>query len=194
MKISFLKKAFAVIAFWALAFFGGSVVMLWNALAPAMAQYHPGDLGYIVLQTISTAVGAGLAVWAADSITEGKCSILCMVNCVAAATLFATITGLNLLFGGYPLKSMISMGLAICIFVYFAYDLSKGFIPFSKYEDAELVMELFERFAKAQGMTVQEYTTYIRILEKQAAGMDEEDARRVIAREDRERAAAKKKK
>lgn len=163
--------------------------MLWNALAPSLSQYRPGDFGYVVLQTISTAIGAGLAVWAADSITGGKCPMLCVVNCVIGATFFGTITGINLLFGGYPLRGVISMLLAICIFIYCAHLFSKSLVPAEKREEEAQVVELFESFAKNAEMTVPQYVRHIRIQAKRAQGMDEADAIRVVEQEDRVRKA-----
>ena len=52
MHISIGKKVLATVAFWLLVTFGGSLVMLLNALSPYFAQYRPGDLGYLVLQTV----------------------------------------------------------------------------------------------------------------------------------------------
>lgn len=194
MKISPGKKILAVLAFWGLTIFGGSIVMLWNALSPYFAQYRPGDLGYLVLQTVSTAIGAALAVWAADSITDGKCNVLCIVNCSVAATFCAMLTWMNLLLGGVSPKDFIGMGLATAIFAYNAYSHAKSVVICSeaesirkKYEDVVPVMELFGRFAKAAGMTIPEYTRYIRTQEKMSQGMSESEAIRAIEAEDRVR-------
>ena len=201
MKISIGRKILAAFAFWGLALFGGVIVMLWNALAPYFAQYRAGDLGYAVLQTIATPIGAILAAEAADSITNGICKLFCMVNCVIAATAFATITFLNLWMGGGSLQSMISMALSICVFVYCAHSFSKEISASTeerndyvdilrKYEESLPIVEVFEHLAKESGVSVSEYTTQIRILIKQSGGMSEAEARRVVELEDRERAAA----
>lgn len=196
MKISFGKKLLAVLTFWVLVIFGGAVVMLWNAISPAMAQYRPGDLGYLILQIVGTGIGAVLAVWAADSITNGMCKVLCMVNCTIAATFFSTVIGLNVLLGGYSVKDILGVGLAVAVLIYAAHSFSRDIggdlakeckVLQDKQKEAEPVMELFTQFAKAAGMTVPEYTRHIRIQAKMATGMSEREAEAAIAQEDLER-------
>ena len=199
MKVSMARKILAVIVFWLLVFFGGSIVMVWNALTPSLAQYRPGDLGYLILQTISTAAGAGLAIWAANTITDGKCQVLYLVNCVIAATILSVLTGLNLMIGGLPLRSFISMGAAILLLSGFAFAFSKNVITKQeaadhftdikkKYEESLPVMELFEEFSKQAGMSVPGYTRYLRIRVKmERDGLSEEDAARAVDMEEKQR-------
>ncbi len=195
MKISFIRKCMAVLAFWALAIFGGAIVMLWNAIAPSISQYRPGDLGYIILQTISTAVGAILAMWAADSIMRGNGKVLCMVNCIIAATFYAGLAGVNTLLGGMPVKEFISMGLAAIISIYCARMYSKEAYSAlykdveredirKKYVEAAPIINLVEELAKSQGMTVSQYVRMVRMESKKAQGMNDAEAANAIKRED----------
>lgn len=55
-----------------------------------------------------------------------------------------------------------------------------------KYDEAKPVMELFGAFAREAGMSIQDYTDYIRMQAKQASGMSEDEARRTVDLEDRE--------
>lgn len=57
-----------------------------------------------------------------------------------------------------------------------------------KYDASKPVMELFGQFAKQSGMSVADYVAHIRTQAKQAAGMDEAEARRAVELEDREAA------
>lgn len=123
LKASIWKKVFATISFWVLIFFGGSVVMLWNAISPSMAQYRPGDLGYTVLQIISTGVGSVLAVLALDSITKSKCQLLCAINCTISATFMGVLIALNILLKNGNVSRYISVGFAFAILIYFAVGL-----------------------------------------------------------------------
>ena len=198
MHISIGKKVLATVAFWLLVMFGGSLVMLLNALSPYFAQYRPGDLGYLVLQTVSTAAGAGIAVWAEESITQGKCKLLYFVNCVIAATLCSSLTLLNLLIGGAGLQSLIAVGIASVLLIVFAYQYGKsiaGSLEYlkqitSKYEVFLPGMELIERFARQENRSVPDYIRYLRIESKRAEeGISEAEAAQKVDEEDRKRAA-----
>ena len=57
-------------------------------------------------------------------------------------------------------------------------------------EEAQPVMELFRGLAQQAGMSVADYTAFIRTEAKKAQGMDAETAKRTVALEDRERAVA----
>lgn len=59
-----------------------------------------------------------------------------------------------------------------------------------KYDASKPVMELFGQFAKQSGMSVGEYVAHIRTQAKQAAGMNEAEARRAVELEDREATVA----
>ena len=172
MKISVGRKILAVAAFWALAIFGGAVVVLWNALAPRFAQFYPGDLGYLILMIVATPIGVHLADAAMDSITREACPALRLVNCVVAATLFLAVTTLNVLYiSGVSAGDVISMLLAVGVAVYSAHDAlmaiyknkDKEYDQMRKQlEEAKPVMEMFNQFASQAGMTVPEYVDYIR--------------------------------
>lgn len=197
MHISIARKIGAVLVFWLLVIFGGGLVMLWNALSPSFAQYRPGDLGYLLLQTISTALGAGIAVWAIERITYGQCKILCLVNCVIAATVFSTLTFLNILIVGLSVQSVISMGFAIVLLIGFAYGYIKEIYKSmtevaqigEKYEDFLSGIELLKEFANQARMPLPEYIRHLRITAKRAEGHDEETAARMVDQEERERLA-----
>lgn len=198
MKIPIWRKVLAVLAFWLLVFFGGSLVMLWNALSPSFAQYRPGDLGYLVLQTVATAAGAGIAVWAANEITKGQCKILYLVNCVVAATFMSALTFLNVLTVGASLQNIIGMGIAIIVLIVISYnygkDITKDFADkeqiVSRYNASLPGIELLEEYAKRANKTVPEYILFLRLEAKKADGLSEDEAIRAIAAEDRKRVAA----
>lgn len=61
-----------------------------------------------------------------------------------------------------------------------------------RYDASKPVMELFGQFAKQAGMSVEDYVSHIRTQAKQAAGMNEADAKRAVELEDREAAIAAK--
>ena len=196
LKASIWKKVFATISFWVLIFFGGSVVMLWNAISPSMAQYRPGDLGYTVLQIISTGVGSVLAVLAFDSITKSKCQLLCAINCTISATFMGVLIALNILLKNGNVSRYISVGFAFAILIYFAYISVKNYekdvekdlkAAQEEIEQSEPVMELFKKFSKQAGMTVPQYTRYIRIQTEIAAGKSEQEAVQIVEQEDAER-------
>ena len=67
----------------------------------------------------------------------------------------------------------------------FGYDALKA-----GYDEAQPVMELFSSLAKQAGMSVPEYTAFIRTEAKKAQGMSQADAKRAVELEDRERAVA----
>ncbi len=111
------KKIVGIILFWVLAMFGGIIPMLWNALAPYYARYVPGDLGYYLLKLLSTAIGAILAMYALCVITKKKHAILCIVNNVIAATVFAVVVILGLIWGTTSTFDNISISLAAVAFI-----------------------------------------------------------------------------
>lgn len=57
-----------------------------------------------------------------------------------------------------------------------------------KYDEAKPVMEVFSGLAKANGMTVTDYVRTVRAALKRAEGLNDEEASRAIALEDREAA------
>ena len=59
-----------------------------------------------------------------------------------------------------------------------------------RYDASKPVMELFNQFAKQSGMSVEDYVSHIRTQAKQAAGMNEAEARRAVELEDREATVA----
>lgn len=65
------------------------------------------------------------------------------------------------------------------------YDRIRG-----EYDEARPVMDLFRDYAKKAGVTVPEYLARIRAQAKQAEGMSQEEARRVVDLEDREAVVA----
>lgn len=67
------------------------------------------------------------------------------------------------------------------------YDRIRG-----KYDEAKPVMELFSGLAKANNMTVPDYIRVVRSAVKKAEGMNEDEAERAIALEDREAAVSAK--
>lgn len=196
MYISIGKKVLATISFWLLVIFGGSLVMLWNALAPYYAQYRPGDLGYLVLQTISTAAGAGIAIWAEESITNRQCKLLYFVNCVIAATFCSYITLMNALVGGASLQGLISVGITGVLLIGFSYQYGKSIAKdlehhrqiTSKYEEFLPGMELLERFARQANRSVPDYIRHLRIESKRVEeGISEAEAAHKVDEEDRKR-------
>lgn len=56
----------------------------------------------------------------------------------------------------------------------------------AKYDEAKPTMEMISAFAEKAGMSVADYTTFLRTEAKKAGGMTEEEAKRTIALEDRE--------
>lgn len=108
----------AVIVFWCLVLVGGMIPMFLNAIAPRFMAYREGDLGYLVLQVVSNAIGAGLAIWAIKAITQNRHSMFCMVNCIVAATAFAILTLFNLLMSASEPKLLISMALSVLVLIY----------------------------------------------------------------------------
>ncbi|MBR1836882.1 MAG: hypothetical protein IJ783_06300 [Kiritimatiellae bacterium] len=60
----------------------------------------------------------------------------------------------------------------------------------AKYDEAKPVMEMFGEFAKSAGMSVQDYVRAIRTEAKKAGGLSDDEAKRVVALEEREAAIA----
>lgn len=168
-----------------------------DALERAVSIFCPIP-AHLVLQTVSTAAGAGIAVWAEESITQGKCKLLYFVNCVIAATLCSSLTLLNLLIGGAGLQSLIAVGIASVLLIVFAYQYGKsiaGSLEYhkqitSKYEVFLPGMELIERFARQENRSVPDYIRYLRIESKRTEeGISEAEAAQKVDEEDRKRAA-----
>lgn len=67
------------------------------------------------------------------------------------------------------------------------YDRIRG-----KYDEAKPVMELFSGLAQANGMSVPDYVRVVRAAMKKAEGLNDEEAQRAIALEDREAAVSAK--
>ena len=109
------KYVLAELAFWGFAFFGGMIPMLFNALQPAMSQYQPGDLGYIVLQFLSQAIGAGIAIWAINKITNERHPFLCALNCAIAGTAFFALAVLNLVYKDYWNVATLTLAIAVWV-------------------------------------------------------------------------------
>ncbi|MBU5626545.1 hypothetical protein KQI82_06380 [Oscillibacter sp. MSJ-2] len=55
-----------------------------------------------------------------------------------------------------------------------------------KYDEAKPVIEFMSRYAREAGVSLSEYVDHLRIEEKKAAGMPEEDARRAVELDNRE--------
>lgn len=60
----------------------------------------------------------------------------------------------------------------------------------ARYDEQKGVMDLFGKFAKDAGMSVPDYTKFLRVEVKKSAGMTEDEAKREVALEDREAAVA----
>ena len=99
----------AVIVFWCLVLVGGMIPMFLNAIAPRFMAYREGDLGYLVLQVVSNAIGAGLAIWAIKAIMQKRHSLFCLVNLMSASE---------------P-KLLISMALSVFVLIYGAVYFAK---------------------------------------------------------------------
>lgn len=83
------KPILITLSFWGLVLFGPVLLRLWNALSPA--QYHPGDLGYVVFIVLSQGISCALAYYAANHISEGLHQYAVVVNGVVACTLQAIL-------------------------------------------------------------------------------------------------------
>lgn len=99
----------AVIVFWLLMLFGGSILLLWNALSPRMMRYEDGDLGYFILQILTGPVGVWLGHKALVALTGGKASQFSIINCVVAAVLLLGLATMNILTGGVEWQSILSV-------------------------------------------------------------------------------------
>lgn len=120
------KKVLATIVFWACAFFGGLIPMLWNAISPHFAQYRQGDLGYYILEIVANAIGAAIGIWAYNSITEETCENGLMINCVIAATVIAMLIIFSFLLNSYTITGILSLVLETAVYVFRAASIQKS--------------------------------------------------------------------
>ncbi|MGI6027272.1 MAG: hypothetical protein ACOX7G_09935 [Candidatus Scatomorpha sp.] len=117
-RISWWKYIAAILAFWLLSIFGGSVPMLINALSPAYLKYYPGDLGYSILYICSTAIGCGLAVAAFNGITDHKAPVCGLVNCLIAAILMIALCINTFIVEGFSIGVTIIFALVLIVYGY----------------------------------------------------------------------------
>lgn len=124
MKLSWWRYPISFIAFWLLIVFGEAIPLLWNALSPMMGRYDEGSLGYFVLQLISPGIGAAIAAWAINSITQERKTIYCMVNCIVAAMIYAIVSAFQFFLGGDGIVHGIKLGIAAIVCI--GYSISYG--------------------------------------------------------------------
>lgn len=117
MKTAWWKYVLGEIAFWVLVLVGDIVVMIWNTLSASLLGTDAMDITYLLVHIGSTAIGAALAICALDAITDGNHKLLCVINCVIAATLFAVLTILNIVLGSAGTSDIIAMVLAIAVLI-----------------------------------------------------------------------------
>lgn len=125
MKVALWRKICAVLAFWGLVLFGGSLVLLWNALSPAYSRYQQGDLGYILLVIAAKPIGVSLAGSACNAIVDGECPILRLVNNLIAVILIAAMT-LNAIAWGDAWGEILSLLLSAIV---------AGYLTFTSLQD-----------------------------------------------------------
>lgn len=118
-KLGVGKSIWACIAFWLLTIFGSSIAMIWNAITNFISGYGflDGSLGYLLLQILSTAIGAALAIAAIKSITQKLADIMCIVNMAIAATLFFTLNTVNWIQGNSSWQDIVGIYLAVAVFI-----------------------------------------------------------------------------
>lgn len=120
-KMSFWKYTAAFVAFWFFIIFGGGVVVLWNAVAPAAFRYHEGELGYLIMTVVANPIGALIAGYAADAILKNSRPVFCMVNCIVAACFIGfTETLMAIFFGVESWANLIGFYLETAVCVYLA--------------------------------------------------------------------------
>lgn len=90
-KLSVGKGILAVLALWALTFFGGSILVIFNALSPRAYRFEPGDFGYYIMQIASGPVGFYLGYEAMCKLTPAKSYIFRIINSVIVATFFTVL-------------------------------------------------------------------------------------------------------
>lgn len=96
-KVPVWKYVVGILLFWALFFFGGTIPMLLNALAPMAGRYEEGSLGYAVLKFFAQPIGVAIAIYALWKITEEVKPMLCLVNCVIGACVVGCVVVFALL-------------------------------------------------------------------------------------------------
>ena len=85
----FFRCMLITVAYWLLVVFGPALIMLWNALSPAMARYEKGDLGYAIIVTVAPALSCLLARSAALKLSDEKHDICVLVNHIVCAVAMA---------------------------------------------------------------------------------------------------------
>jgi hypothetical protein len=122
-KIGTGKIVLAVLAFWVLLIFGGSIPMLWNALygliSPSWALQE-GGIGYFLLELGSEGIGAAIAVAAMKAIVDKKCYILRLINIAIGATVIVLITLFIVLMQVYIVKYIITHAITTVILIVLA--------------------------------------------------------------------------
>ena len=117
-RVKWWRYLLATGAFWGLSLFGGVIPMLWNELSPMFSRYMPGDLGYLILQVISNAIGCMIAVYSLNYITSNSAPVCGIVNCVIASTLLAVMIILGYTLNTFTLAHYISFGLMIAVYLW----------------------------------------------------------------------------
>lgn len=126
------KKILATLVFWVFAVFGGIVPMLWNALSPHFAQYRQGDLGYIILQIVSNAIGAVIGVYIYNAMTDEKAQTGLMVNCIIGATVMGMLIIVSLLMNIMTASSLVALALEMIVFILCAVEAHNDTKPCAK--------------------------------------------------------------
>lgn len=111
-KTAWWRYVLAVLAYLALALFGGSLIMIINAFSPRAGRYVPGDLGYTVLQIATGPVGIVLANVAYMKIMNEKHPVLLVVLNTVMATVFLGVCVFNLVVGAPFTKDFLTVLLA----------------------------------------------------------------------------------
>lgn len=103
-----IGKAFLVtLLFWALLIFGPFLLVIWNELS--LVRYDQGTLGYQFFATITQAISALIAWYAASHVFDGAYCRASGVNCIVGATVMVLLLVLN----AGSIQVIVSYGLTV---------------------------------------------------------------------------------
>ena len=86
-EISFSRKLFAIIVFWALTLLGGVIWGLWNIIST-----DPNSIWWLLVQVTASAFSVGIAGAAMDKIVRESANTFCMINCIIGAIAILLLT------------------------------------------------------------------------------------------------------
>ena len=124
-KIAWWSFAGAVIILWLSMFFGGVLLVLWNAFSPRMLRYEQGDLGYYVLQMLFTPAGACLGIYFVGKLVGEGAHVFKIVNYSICAAFCAFVIGLSVYTATATFTAAVGEALTIILFAIYITKESK---------------------------------------------------------------------